>query len=127
MNSFNSRTNTLNYTQIIELYGQRFNLSPRSHYHDFVRDDWHLLTDAYLLPKTNSIYFIDLEREAEIKVGSQSWKYPQIAADECLITDDFLSDNPNLVVGDKVAYGANYFHLWTNIGNYWNQYIRTEN
>lgn len=46
MNTFNSRTNTLNYTQITTLYDTQYNLSPRSHFYDYVRDDWFSLTSA---------------------------------------------------------------------------------
>ena len=70
MNLVNSRDHLLNYTQVTNLYDNKYNLAPRSHFFDFVRDDWQALTENYLLPDTGSIYFIDLEREAEIGVGT---------------------------------------------------------
>ena len=70
MNLVNSRDNLLNYTQVTNLYDNKYNLAPRSHFSDFVRDDWQTFTENYLLPDTGSIYFIDLEREAEIGVGT---------------------------------------------------------
>lgn len=69
MNSINSRDNLLNYTQVSNLYDNKYNLAPRSHFFDYVRDDWQALTENFLLPESGSIYFIDLEREAEIGVG----------------------------------------------------------
>ncbi len=60
-------------------------------------------------------------------MGTSYWEYPQLAADECLITTDFLADYPSLAIGDKVAFGANYNGLWKNMGNFWNQNIRLDN
>lgn len=35
-----------------------------------------------------------------------------MAADECILTSDFLKNHPSLKVGDKVSLAANFGQLW---------------
>ena len=38
--------------------------------------------------KNGRVNFLDLSREADIDVGA-SWSYPDLTAEECVITSDF--------------------------------------
>ena len=57
--------NLLNYTQVEELYGEKYNLAPRSHPHmneflNYTRTK----SGAKTLNHTSGLYFLDMEREA---------------------------------------------------------------
>lgn len=71
------------------------------------------------------INFLDLSREASIDVGV-SWPYPDLTADECVITSDFKKELPELKVGDKVVFGANYCTLWAMLAKVYNEMIKAE-
>ena len=67
------------------------------------------MTDAFLLPAYGYIYFVDLEREAEINIGT-SWS-TDLAPNECILSSDY-QQNYDVTVGKQVAYGANLMYLW---------------
>ena len=71
MNELDYPLGAFNYTQITELYGDTYNLSPRWHMWQKTDSSTTSPTDAVMLPAgKNWIYFIDLEREKEIGVGT---------------------------------------------------------
>ena len=70
MNQWGYDDFVFNVTQIKELYGDTYNLSPR----------WNRFLSVYTANGTNSAgyyYFIDIEREKEIAIGT-SWPYPDL-------------------------------------------------
>ena len=69
MNNYDYARNLMNYTQIEHLYGtEEYNLSPR-------------FGSSISIPSSDTnvghVFWIDLEREAEISVGV-SWPYPDL-------------------------------------------------
>ena len=76
MNWHNDQARGFNYTQIKELYGDEFNVSPRMH------------ISAWLSDTFRNVYFIDLDQEKAINLGVD-WPYPDLGADECVLTSDF--------------------------------------
>ena len=98
-----------------EEYGKEYNLAPRYQYFNDAFQPLIEPTDAKLLsPSPEShIYFLDLEREAEIGIGVD---FPtELAADECLLTADWAADG--IKIGDQVAFAANYRSLWFTIAS----------
>ena len=83
LNQYNVNDRLLNYTQVNELYGNEFNLSPRS---------------MFTTPGDFRYVFLDLEREKNIELGL-AWPYPDIGPGECIMTDD-LKTRYDLEVGD---------------------------
>ena len=84
----------MNYTQIEELYGTEYNLSPRIHAPYLVG------SDVTALNEFSGAYFIDIDREAAINIGVD-WPYPDLTGNECVITSD-LQDEFDFAVGDTV-------------------------
>ena len=73
----------------------------------------------------NQISFLDLERETDIELGT-SWPYQDLAADECVLTNDYQEGNNNFAVGDKVAFGGNFSSLWRMVAEVYNDQVRAE-
>ena len=128
----------INYTQIEELYPDKFSLAPR--FHTFYPGNTGSMSncdypDMPLI--TGNIYFIDMEREEEIQAGTSIWPYPDLKEGECVLTRDFLDGkdsiwgskvyptNSNLTEGDKIAYYADYYFLWHAAGYNYNELVRS--
>ena len=79
MNHYDYPLGAFNYTQITELYGYTYNLSPRWHMWQTTYDYSTPSSDgATMLPSGRSwINFIDLEREKELEIGTD-WPYPDL-------------------------------------------------
>ena len=90
MNKLNYVDYFLNYTQILDLYDDKYNLSPRSHYLFIEPTESSMVSqDAKVISGvTGFVYFIDLEQEKDISLGP-SWPYPDMTTDECVLTSDF--------------------------------------
>ena len=109
MNAMTDESNFMNYTQVNKLYGKEYNLAPRVHFENFnvygkenhktlsmsstvgnSSEDWldNIKKDdeIVVLSVDTGVYFLDLQREAEINVGT-SWQ-TDLADDECMISED---------------------------------------
>ena len=70
-----------------------------------------------MLPDHGMIYFLDLDREAEIGIGI-TWS-TDLGPGECILSEDWQRDY-NVVVGQRVAYLANYMYVWRTIADVYN-------
>ena len=111
----------MNYTKVEELYGNEYQIAPRfgTWCHTWNNDNTY--TDAKRLYGAGYVHWIDLEREAEIGVGT-SWPYNDLASDECVL-DEIWRKNNDIEVGDKVAFGLYLNYFWKNIGIVYNEYV----
>ena len=77
----------INYTQITELYGDQYNLSPRMQFSSVTANKTdHSALDGF----KGSIMFMDTERENQIKLG-KDWPYSTLNEGECLASSTFGS------------------------------------
>ena len=91
MNSLGYDIAYLNYTQVEQLYGDQYNLSPRFQQTYYYQSGWEAYApdDVKVISNVwNQISIMDLEREANIELGT-SWPYPDLAADECVLSSDY--------------------------------------
>ena len=70
-----------------------------------------------MLPDHAHVNFVDLDREAELGIG-KTWS-TDLGPDECILSKDW-QQNYNVVVGQRVAYPANYRDVWKTIANVYN-------
>ena len=103
-----------NYTQVTELYGDTYNLSPR--WNRFLSVSMQDGTDA-----AGYYYFIDLEREKEIAIGT-SWPYPDLETGECVLTSDW-KESIGVAEGDEVELVLQFQEVWPLVGKIYNKYF----
>ena len=82
------------------------------------------MSDAYTLPGTNSLYFVDLEREKEINIGV-NWEWDDLGPDECIVSHDYKKKY-HVHKGDVITFAANYRDTFRTLANVWN-YNRDQN
>lgn len=100
-----------------ELYGTEYNLAPRLHVSSsgVGKTADSLATDGF-------VYFLDIQREAEINVGVD-WPYPDLKAGECVLTKDYQSAN-GLSVGDEIYVNMQNQALWVTLASFYNQFYK---
>ena len=69
-----------------------------------------------MLPDCGQVYFIDLDREAEIDIGT-TWS-TDLGPAECILSEDW--QDYKVTVGQRVAYPANYVNLFNTVANMYN-------
>ena len=113
MNHWGYDDNVFNYTQVKELYGDTYNLSPRW-------NQWVGIVAADGSEANGHYYFIDIEREKEIAIGT-SWPYPDLETGECILSSDW-TDSIGVVEGDEVELRMNT-QIWPLAGKIYNKYF----
>ena len=96
-----------------ELYGDTYNLSPRW-------NQWIAVETADGTSASGYYYFIDIEREKEIAIGT-SWPYPDLKTGECLLSSDW-KDSIGVAEGDEIELEMNN-SVWPLAGKIYNKYF----
>ena len=94
----------LNYKKAAEMYKDIHNFSPRIQFNSNDKSYWQIeLEPGEKLVGWHTQHWFDVEREAEIKIGT---KWPtDMTADECVLSDDYK--DKGFSVGDKIVLGNN--------------------
>lgn len=117
----------MNYTQLVELYGEEYNLAPRTHLVFPPRQEKSpalVDTPGYTQINHGRLYHLDLKRESDIKVGT-SWKYNDLKGDQCVLTSDYAAD-PGVRVGERIAIVMDLTDVWLATATIYNLYVKGE-